>query len=108
MKLADIAPTLDRVLIRKVAVADTAKSALAIPDTVRASEKGVKCVVGQIVAVGPGKVGPDGALIPMRFSPGQIVFIDKFAGGVIEVVDDERRTIELQAVEQDSILAAVK
>ena len=79
-----ITPLADRVLIEplegKYKEGKTA-SGIVIPDT---AEK-ERPEQGKVIAVGPGKRGDDGKVIPLGIKKGQIVFFTKYGPNEIKV-----------------------
>lgn len=102
MAKIDIQPLGDRVLIEpadgKYKEGRTA-SGIVIPDT---AEK-ERPEQGKIVAVGPGKRGDDGKVIPMGVKKGQVVLFTKYGPNEIKVDGKEY----LIAREED-ILAVIE
>ena len=102
MSKLSIIPLADRVLIEplegKYKEGKTA-SGIVIPDT---AEK-ERPEQGKIIAVGPGKRGDDGKVIPLGIKKGQIVFFTKYGPNEIKVDGKEY----LIAREED-ILAVIE
>ena len=91
-------PLHDRILVKRLEQEDTTKGGIIIPDT--AKERPMK---GAIVAVGPGKVGDGGKIIPMSLKPGDTVLFNKYAGSEVKL-DDE----EYSVMREDDILAVIE
>lgn len=70
-----IRPLLDRVLVKRLATEEKTAGGIIIPDT--AKEKGQ---IGEIVAIGKGKLLNDGSLAPMQVKVGDKVLLPKYAG----------------------------
>jgi chaperonin GroES len=70
-----IKPLHDRVLVKRVESQETTPAGLFIPDA--AKEKAQTC---EVVAVGQGKITPEGKVLPVAVKAGDIVFIGKYAG----------------------------
>jgi len=69
-KLSKIIPNGDRILIKPLSEEDeVSPSGIIIPDTVEKE----KTDRGEVIAVGAGKIGEDGKVIPMQIKKGQIV-----------------------------------
>lgn len=92
-----ITPLGDRVLVKPMAKEDARKSGLIIPDT--AKEKPQE---GTVVAVGKGKVGDDGKLIPMELKKGDRVLYGKYSGTEIKLDD-----VDHLIMHQDDILGVL-
>lgn len=77
-------PLGDRVVIRAMEKEEVTKSGLVLPDT--AKEKPQE---GEVVAVGPGKLGEDGKRLPMEVKEGDKVLFAKYAGTEVKLDDQE-------------------
>ena len=77
-------PLQDRVLIRSAGPEARSAGRIFIPDT--AQEKPEE---GEIVAVGPGARGKDGALKPMDVKPGERVLFAKWSGTAVKLDNEE-------------------
>ena len=77
-------PLGERVVVRPMEQEQTTKGGIFLPDT--AKEKPQE---GEIVAVGPGRVGDDGSRLPMELNVGDRVIYSKFAGTEYKEGDDE-------------------
>jgi chaperonin GroES len=82
--MAQIKPLGDRVVVRATQRAETTRSGIVLPDT--AKEKPQE---GQIVAVGPGRMGDDGKRIPVDLHEGDKVIYARYAGSEIKLEDEE-------------------
>lgn len=90
-------PLQDRLVIRRIEDEKKTASGIVIPDT--AAEKPDQ---GEVLAVGPGKVGDDGKVRPVAVKVGEKVLFGKYAGQAIKV-DGE----ELLVVREDDVMAIV-
>ena len=79
-----IKPLEDRIVVRPLEAEQTTASGLVIPDT--AKEKPQE---GEVVAVGPGRVGDSGDRLPVDVSEGDVVIYSKFGGTEVKVGGDE-------------------
>ncbi|MEE8484361.1 MAG: co-chaperone GroES [Nitrospinota bacterium] len=79
-----IKPLSDRVLVRPLEEKEIKKGGIIIPET--AKEKPQE---GEIVAVGPGKIGDDGKPLPMSVKKGDKVMYSKYAGTEFRINDVE-------------------
>lgn len=77
-------PLQDRVLIRRAAPEARSAGGIFIPDAVQE-----KPVEGEIVAVGPGARGKDGALKPMDVKTGDRVLFAKWSGTAVKLDNEE-------------------
>lgn len=90
-------PMEDRVVVRPTKGEDVTKGGIVLPDT--AQEKPQE---GVIIAVGPGKLSPEGKRIEMGLKKGDKVLFSKYGGTEIEVVDEE-----LLILRESDILAKI-
>jgi len=88
--LEKLRPLGDRVLVQRTEVAEEKTlGGIIIPDA--AKEKAQQ---GKVLAVGPGKVTPEGKTIPVQVSKGDVVYFGKYAGteageGLLILREDE-------------------
>ena len=73
-----------RQVLKPIEQEQTTKGGIFLPDT--AKEKPQE---GEVVAVGPGRVGDDGSRIPMELSSGDRVIYSKYAGTEYKDGDEE-------------------
>ncbi len=78
-----LTPLHDRILVRRVAEAETVRGGIIIPDT--AKEKPQE---GVVVAVGTGRY-EKGQTIPLAVKEGDRVLFGKYAGSEIKIEDEE-------------------
>lgn len=93
-----VQPLFDNVLIEPLEAEEKTASGILLPDT--AKEKGQ---IGQVVAVGKGKVGPKGDVHPMVVKVGDTVMYKKWGGNEVKV-DGKEMTL----VGQEDVLAIVE
>jgi chaperonin GroES len=79
-----IKPLADRVVIKPAPAEEKTKGGIILPDTAKE-----KPVVGEIVAVGPGKIADDGKKITMEVKVGDKVLYGKYSGTEVTVEGDE-------------------
>ncbi len=79
-----IKPLSDRVVIKPAPAEEKTKGGIILPDTAKE-----KPVVGEIVAVGPGKVADDGKKVPMELKVGDKVLYGKYSGTEVTVEGEE-------------------
>lgn len=84
MSKLNIQPLHDRVVVKAKEAEEKTKSGLYLPDT--AKEKPIE---GTIVAVGTGKTGEDGKLIPLTVKVGDRVLYGKYSGTEVTIDGDE-------------------
>ena len=82
--MANFVPLGERVVIKPIEQEQTTKGGIFLPDT--AKEKPQE---GEVVAVGPGRVGDDGKRIAMELNSGDRVIYSKFAGTEYKDGDDD-------------------
>jgi chaperonin GroES len=82
--VANFAPLGERVIIKPIEQEQTTRGGIVLPDT--AKEKPQE---GEVIAVGPGRVGDDGKRIPMELAKGDQVVYSKFAGTEYKDGDQE-------------------
>jgi chaperonin GroES len=92
-----ITPLFDNVLIRPLEAETKTSSGIILPDSAKEKPQ-----MGEIVAVGPGKVTPKGEKELIVVKVGQKVMYKKWGGQEIKVNGEE-----LMLVEQKDILAIV-
>jgi chaperonin GroES len=91
-------PLGDRVLVKRAEQKEVRKGGIIIPDT--ATEKPQEATV---VAVGKGKIGEDGKLIPMDVKVGDTVLFGKYSGNEVKIDD-----IEHLIMSQDDIMGIIE
>ncbi len=79
-----IKPTSDRILIEPLKE-EKKKGSIILPDTVE-KEKSEK---GKVIAVGTGKMSPEGKRIPMEIKKGDVVIFTKYGPRTVKVDDKE-------------------
>ena len=101
-KKVTIEPLGDRVLVRPLTEEEAegkTESGIILPETVDKE----KSEQGEVVAVGPGKVGDDNERIPLPVKVGDRVVFSKFGYDEVTVGDEEYLLIK-----EDSLLAVIK
>lgn len=91
-------PLGDRVLVKAEEQKEVKRGGIIIPDT--AKEKPQEAVV---IAVGKGKIGDDGKLIPMDVKVGDTVLFGKYSGTEVKIDD-----VEHLIMHQDDIMGIVE
>jgi chaperonin GroES len=79
-----IKPLADRVVVKPQEAEETTASGIILPDTAKEKPQ-----VGEIVAVGPGKVSDVGNAIAMTLKVGDNVLYGKYSGTEITVAGDD-------------------
>ncbi len=94
--LDTLRPLQDRLLVQRIeGMEEKTVGGIIIPDT--SKEKGQ---TGKVLAVGPGRLTPEGKLVPMDVKKGDTIFFGKYAG--TEVSDS------LLIIRADEVLAIVE
>jgi chaperonin GroES len=94
MKLKPIA---DYVVIRPLEAEDRTSGGIVLPDT--AKEKSTK---GEVVAVGTGRVLPNGKVVPLAVKAGNQVIYSKYAGSEVKIEGKEYKIVQ-----ESEILAVI-
>jgi chaperonin GroES len=77
-------PLADRVVIKPSPAEEKSRGGIILPDTAKE-----KPVVGEVVAVGPGKVSDDGKKVAMEVKVGDKVLYGKYSGTEVTVEGEE-------------------
>ncbi len=93
-----IRPLQDRIIVKRTEEEEMTKGGLIIPDT--AKEKPQE---GKVVAVGKGKVGEDGKVLPLDVKAGDLVLFGKYAGTEIKIEGEEHLIMR-----EDDLLGVVE
>ncbi len=86
-----VKPLADRVIIKPSPAEEKTKGGIILPDTAKE-----KPVIGEIVAVGPGKVTDDGKKVPLEVKVGDKVLYGKYSGTEV-TIDGEQYLIMREA-----------
>ena len=79
-----IKPLADRVVIKPSPADEKSRGGIILPDTAKE-----KPVVGEVVAVGPGKVADDGKTIKPEVKVGDKVLYGKYSGTEVTIEGEE-------------------
>jgi chaperonin GroES len=79
-----IKPLEDRIVVKPAEAEDVRKGGIIIPDT--AKERPQK---GEVMAVGPGRIGDDGKRIPVDVKKGARILFGKYSGTEVKIDDQE-------------------
>ncbi|MEN9503301.1 MAG: co-chaperone GroES [Pseudomonadota bacterium] len=93
-----IRPLHDRVVVRRVEEERKTASGIIIPDN--AAEKPDR---GEVLAVGPGKIGDDNERVAMQVQVGDKVLFGKYAGTAVKVDGQE-----LLIMREEDLLAVIE
>ena len=91
-------PLGDRILVKRVKEEERTKGGIIIPDT--AKEKPQE---GKIVAVGKGKYGEDGKLIPIEVKAGDKILFGKYSGSEFKLEGED-----MLILREDDILGIIE
>ncbi|GMV52983.1 MAG: co-chaperone GroES [Chlorobi bacterium] len=94
----NLSPLHDRVIVKPATPEETTKGGIIIPDT--AKEKPMQ---GEIMAVGGGKIGDDGKVVPMQLKVGDKVLYGKYSGTEISLDGDD-----LLIMRESDVFAVIK
>lgn len=97
----NVEPLGDRVLIRREEIDTKSPGGIIIPDTAQ-KEKSKR---GVVIAVGPGRYGEEGDLIPMTVKAGSKVFFNSGWDNEVKIGDDDE---EYFLVRESDVLAIIK
>jgi chaperonin GroES len=92
---AKLQPLADRLVVKPMQKEEVTKGGIYLPDT--AKEKPQE---GEVIAVGPGRVGEDGKRIAMELKVGDKVIYSKYGGSEIKVDD-----VDMIILRESDILA---
>ena len=98
-KKQTIQPLGDRILVRALALEETTKAGIILPDT-SSKERPQE---GEVLAVGTGKKNDDGKVLPMTIKVGDRVLFSKY--GPTEIKIDRE---ELLILSESDVLAIIK
>ena len=93
-----IRPLGDRIIIKRIEEEEKSRGGIIIPDT--AKEKPQE---GKVIAVGKGKIGDDGKLIPIEVKVGDRVLFGKYSGTEVKLLGDEHLIIR-----EDDVLGIIE
>lgn len=79
-----VKPLHDRILVKRLEEKEIKKGGIIIPDT--AKEKPQE---GEVIAVGPGKIGDDGKRQPMDVKAGDKILFGKYSGSEVKLNGEE-------------------
>ncbi|WP_022847014.1 MULTISPECIES: co-chaperone GroES [unclassified Desulfurobacterium] len=91
-------PLYDRVVVKKVEMEQKTAGGIILPDTAKEESQ-----IGEVVAVGEGKLLDNGEVRPLKVKAGDRVLYSKYAGNEVEL-DGEKYLI----IREEDILAIVE
>lgn len=75
-----IQPLADRIVVKSAEAEEVTKGGIFLPDTAKE-----KPVMGEVIAVGPGKIADDGKKISMEVKVGDKVLYGKYSGTEVTI-----------------------
>ena len=99
--MAKLTPLHDRILVRRVAEAETTRGGIIIPETAKDKPQ-----EGEVIAVGKGKVNEDGKVRPLDVKEGDRILFGKYSGTEIKI--DGEELLIMREEEVLGILAGAK
>ena len=97
-KKISLRPLGDRVLIQRIEQETTLKGGIILPETAKKKQE-----MAVVIAVGSGKVVPDGKTLPMPVKIGDKVLMDKYSGQEVTINDEEYVVLK-----SDDIIAIIE
>ena len=94
----DLKPLGDKVIVEVLDAKEKTKGGIILPDSAQEKPQEAK-----VLAVGSGKVLPNGKTVPPEVKPGDTVLFGKYTGNEVKVNGKE-----LLIINQDDILAVIK
>ncbi len=88
-------PLGDRVIVKPLEAEDMTEGGIILPETAKERPR-----EGEVIAVGPGRRGPDGEFIPVPVKVGDIVIYTEYGGSEVKI-DGEKYLI----LDESSMLA---
>jgi chaperonin GroES len=79
-----LTPLHDRIVVRRVAEAETTRGGIIIPDTAKDKPQ-----EGEVIAVGKGKSNDEGKVFPLDVKAGDRVLFGKYSGTEIKIDGEE-------------------
>ncbi len=79
-----VKPLSDRIIIKPSPAEEKTKGGIYLPDTAKE-----KPVIGEVVAVGPGRKSDDGKIVPMEVKAGDKVLYGKYSGTEVTIDGQE-------------------
>jgi chaperonin GroES len=93
-----IRPLADRILVKRMDEEEKTKGGIIIPDTAKEKPQEAK-----VVAVGRGKVGEDGKVVPPSVKKGDRVLFSKYSGSEVTIEGEEHLIIR-----EDDVLGVIE
>jgi chaperonin GroES len=94
----NLKPLADKVIVEVLEAQEKTKGGIILPDTAKEKPQEAK-----VLAVGSGKVLPNGKVVPPEVKVGDVVLFGKYSGSEVKLDGKEYLIID-----QDDILAVIK
>ena len=91
-------PLGDHIVLKRLEQETVSEGGIVIPDTAKE-----KPILGEVIAVGPGRLLDDGKRVPPEVKPGDKVIFSKYAG-----TEFKHKGEEYVVVREDDVLAIVE
>lgn len=98
MNKVSLKPIGNRVVVKRMEQQESSKGGILLPDSAKKKQETAK-----VLAVGSGRVGKDGEVIPVEVKVGDIVLMDKYSGQEVTINDEE-----FLILKSDDIIAIVE
>lgn len=92
-----VKPLGDRVLVEVLEADEVTKGGIVVPDTAKEKPQQAK-----VIAVGQGRIGDDGKVVPLEVKEGEQILFGKYSGTELKI--DERNLLMLK---EEDILGIV-
>ena len=79
-----LTPLHDRIVVKRVAEAETTRGGIIIPDTAKDKPQ-----EGEVISVGKGKSNDEGKVFPLAVKAGDRILFGKYAGTEIKIDGDD-------------------
>src|SRR6266700_4405329 len=79
-----LTPLHDRIMVKRIAEAETTRGGIIIPDTAKDKPQ-----EGEVVSVGKGKTNDEGKTFPLAVKSGDRILFGKYAGTEIKIEGEE-------------------
>ena len=93
-----VQPLADRIIVEVLEAREKTKGGIVLPDSAKEKPQEAK-----VVAVGKGKVGEDGKVVPLELKTGDKILFGKYSGTEITVDDKEYLILK-----EEDVLAITK
>jgi chaperonin GroES len=93
-----VRPLQDRILVKRLAEEERTKGGIIIPDTAKE-----KPIMGEVIAVGGGKVSEDGKVRPLDVKAGDRILFGKYGGTEIKIANEEHLILR-----EDEVLGIIE